>query len=54
MEAEILKDLPSDYVVKYVNSFMPNPKKFIIIMEYGKHGDLKFQISGMRKLNKKY
>ena len=54
MEAEILKDLPSEYVVKYINSFQPDPKKFIIIMEYCKYGDLQFQISSMKKLNKKY
>lgn len=54
MEAEILKDLPSNYVVKYINSFQPDSKIFIIVMEYCKHGDLYYQIKSMKRLKKKY
>ena len=34
LEADILKELDSEYVVKYVNSYSPDPNKLIIIMDY--------------------
>lgn len=54
LEADILKELNSDFVTKYINSFFPNPKKLIIVMEYCRYGDLDYQIKEMKKLNKKY
>ena len=44
LEADILKELNSDYVVKYVNSYSPNPRKLIIVMEYCRYGDMDYQI----------
>ena len=54
LEAEILKDLNSDFVTKYINSYSPNDSKLIIVMEYCRYGDLDFQIKEMKRLNKKY
>jgi serine/threonine protein kinase len=50
-EAEILKELNSDHVVKYINSYQDNDKKLILVMEYCQCGDMSTQIK-QRKLNK--
>ena len=44
LEADILKELKSDFVVKYVNSYSINARKLIIVMEYCRYGDLDYQV----------
>jgi serine/threonine protein kinase len=41
-QAEILKELNSDHVVKYINSYQDNDKKLILVMEYCQYGDMSY------------
>lgn len=53
-ESEILKELNSDHVVKYINSYQDNDKKLIIVMEYCEFGDMTYQIKQRKNKNQKY
>lgn len=49
MEAELLRDLSSPCIVKYIDSFVSDDKKLSIVMEYCDGGDLATLIKTRRK-----
>ena len=52
-EAKILKDIKSDYVVKYIDCFYEGEDSFNIVMEFCEYSDLRSYIKKFKNENKK-